>query len=188
MKENINYINTKSILNKVKEMCQTNITKNDIVVDMTVGNGFDTLTLCTLAKYVYGFDIQTKAIENTKKLLQEHNIINYHLFLASHELINHYLSDYKNKIKLVLFNLGYLPKGDKSITTLAKSTLKAFIDSYDLISKDGLILMVFYPHEEGKKEAFLVKDYLNQNNIYYEEYHNTLNEFAPFLIMITKIN
>lgn len=33
------------------------INKEDIVVDMTVGNGNDTLLLCQLAKEVIGFDI-----------------------------------------------------------------------------------------------------------------------------------
>ena len=34
------------------------ITKDDVVVDATMGNGHDTLFLAKLAKQVYAFDIQ----------------------------------------------------------------------------------------------------------------------------------
>ena len=34
------------------------INKEDIVVDATMGNGYDTLFLARLAKQVYAFDIQ----------------------------------------------------------------------------------------------------------------------------------
>ena len=37
------------------------ITKEDIVVDATMGNGHDTLFLAQLAKKVYAFDIQEQA-------------------------------------------------------------------------------------------------------------------------------
>ncbi len=45
--------------------------------------------------------------------------------------------------------------GDKSITTNHESTLKAIINSLDMLNNDGLILIVFYPHPEGKLEAKL---------------------------------
>ena len=63
----------RSILNMVKKICSENITKNDFVVDMTVGNGNDTLFLSNISKKVFGFDIQGVAIENTKTLLKENN-------------------------------------------------------------------------------------------------------------------
>ena len=39
------------------------ITPEDIVVDATMGNGYDTLFLAKLAKQVYAFDIQEQALE-----------------------------------------------------------------------------------------------------------------------------
>ena len=43
------------------------VTKEDIVVDATMGNGHDTLFLAKLAKKVYAFDIQKQALEKTQE-------------------------------------------------------------------------------------------------------------------------
>ena len=174
----------RSILNMVKKICSENITKNDFVVDMTVGNGNDTLFLASISKKVFGFDIQDVAIENTKKLLRENNVYNYELFNISHEKINDVLKEYEKNIKLILFNLGYLPCGDKSITTNHKTTLNAVKNSFSMLSSNGLILIVFYPHPEGKTEAQVVLEYLNKNKLKYTIYKNTPNMNAPYLIVI----
>ena len=47
------------------------VTKDDIVVDATMGNGHDTLFLAKLAKQVYAFDIQEKALEKTQERLDQ---------------------------------------------------------------------------------------------------------------------
>lgn len=167
-----------------KKICSENITKNDYVVDMTVGNGNDTLFLANISKKVFGFDIQDVAIENTKKLLRENNVYNYELFNISHEKINDVLKEYEKNIKLILFNLGYLPCGDKSITTNHKTTLNAVKNSFSMLSSNGLILIVFYPHPEGKTEAQVVLEYLKKNKLEYTIYKNTPNMNAPYLIVI----
>ena len=176
----------RSILNMVKKICLENVTKEDITVDMTVGNGYDTLFLAGISKKVFGFDIQSIAVENTTKLLNDNNVYNYELFNVSHDKISEVLNKYKHNIKLILFNLGYLPCGDKSITTKHESTLKAVINGLDMLDDGGLILIVFYPHPEGKLEAKVVLDYLNQNNINYKIYKNTPNEDAPYLVVINR--
>lgn len=174
----------RSILNMVKKICNENITKNDYVVDMTIGNGNDTLFLANLSKKVFGFDIQDTAIKNTKELLIKNNVLNYDLFNTSHDKINDVLKEYKNNIKLILFNLGYLPCGNKNITTNHKTTLDAVKNSFSMLSNDGLILIVFYPHPEGKLEAEYVIKYLNENNKSFKIYKNTSNEDAPYLVVI----
>lgn len=174
----------RSILNMVKKICIEHVTKEDFVIDMTVGNGHDTLFLASISKKVFGFDIQNIAIENTTKLLRENNVFNYELFNVSHDKVSEVLNEYKHNIKLILFNLGYLPCGDKSITTKHESTLKAVINSLNMLDNNGIILIVFYPHPEGKLEAKFVLDYLKQNNIDYKEYRNTPNEDAPYLVVI----
>lgn len=176
----------RSILNMVKKICNENITNNDYVVDMTIGNGNDTLFLANISKKVFGFDIQDVAIKNTQELLIENNVVNYELFNVSHDKINIVLSKYKDRIKLILFNLGYLPCGNKNITTNHKTTLDAVKNSFSMLSYDGLILIVFYPHPEGKLEAEYVIKYLNENNKYYKIYRNTSNEEAPYLVVISK--
>ena len=176
----------RSILNTVKKICVENVTSNDYVVDMTIGNGNDTLFLANISKKVFGFDIQDIAIKNTTKLLEENNVDNYELFNISHDKIDIVLNKYKNNIKLILFNLGYLPCGDKFITTNHETTLNAIKNSFDILKNDGLILVVFYPHPEGKLEAKVVLDYLNNYNLIYKIYKNTPNEDAPYLVVISK--
>lgn len=175
----------RSILNMVKKICLENISCYDYVIDMTVGNGFDTLFLANISKKVFGFDIQSKAINITRNLLNKENITNYELINTSHEFVDTVLNKYLHKIKLILFNLGYLPGGDKSITTKSDTTLKALINARNMLTKDGLILIVFYPHEEGKKESKVVLDYLDKFNIKYNVYKNTPNENAPYLVVIS---
>ena len=176
----------RSILNMVKKICVENVTSNDYVVDMTVGNGNDTLFLANISKKVFGFDIQDIAIKNTTKLLEENNVDNYELFNISHDKIYIVLNKYKNNIKLILFNLGYLPCGDKFITTNHETTLNAIKSRLDMLKNDGLILVVFYPHPEGKLEAKVVLDYLNNYNLNYTIYKNTPNEDAPYFVVIIK--
>ena len=63
----------KSILNKVRQIIDKNLKENDIAVDMTTGNGNDTLYLCNILNkgFVFGFDVQSAAINNTDKLSEE---------------------------------------------------------------------------------------------------------------------
>lgn len=177
----------KTILNYVHNLIDSYIKKNDIVVDATVGNGNDTLYLSKAVENgkVFGFDIQQEAINNTKKILDDNFCHNYELFLSSHTEMSSVLNNYLGKVSLVLFNLGYLPNGNKEITTNYESTIVAIKESFKLIHNMGMILLVIYPgHANGKLESIKIHEYLNNNNIDYKEYHNTDNEVAPYLIEI----
>lgn len=178
----------KSILNKQKQILENNLKPNDIVVDATIGNGNDTLFLANIITkgHIFGFDIQDEAITNTTKLLKENNINNYTLYKENHENIYKILKDYQNKISCVIYNLGYLPNGDKNITTKKESTIKSINEALKLLNNKGFILIVVYPHEEGIKEAKAIKK-LNIPNYIINEYHNTDNINAPYLIEIKKI-
>ncbi len=176
----------KSILNRVNLIYKTLVKPGDIVIDATCGNGNDTLTLSKLAKKVFAFDIQTNAINNTSKLLKKNKLNNVTLINDSHEKIDKYLKEYKNKISLITFNLGYLPGGDKSILTNHKSTINAVKKGLTMLNNKGVILATCYPHKEGKKEAREIIKYLNNNKINYIIYKNTNNKNAPFLIEIKK--
>ncbi len=174
----------KSILNRVNLIYERFIKPGDIVVDATCGNGNDTLALSKLAKDVYAFDVQTGAINNTKEILKKNERNNVTLINDSHEYIDKYLKKYKRKISLITFNLGYLPSGNKKIMTNHKSTVNAIKKGLNLLNKKGIILVTCYPHEEGKKEAKEIINYLTDNKIAYKIYRNTGNNNAPFLIEI----
>lgn len=174
----------KTILNRSKLICERMIKPGDIVIDATCGNGNDTLMLARLAKKVFAFDVQKKAIDNTKKLLEKNNVKNVELINDSHENLEKYLNLYLKKISVIMFNLGYLPGGNKDIMTNHKSTLKAIKYGLNYLNKKGIILVTCYPHEEGKKEAKEIINYLDKNKLNYQIYKNTDNKNAPFLIEI----
>lgn len=178
----------KSILNRVKLICKRLIKPGDITIDATCGNGNDTLMLCNLSKKVFAFDVQLKAINNTKILLDQNNIKNYELINDSNEYIYDKLNKYKNKISLIIYNLGYLPGGNKKIMTNHKSTIISIKNGLKLLNNKGIILVTCYPHKEGKIESKELINYLNQNSIKYVIYKNTDNINAPFLIEIYKKN
>lgn len=168
---------------KIKEI----LTKEDIAVDATCGNGFDTLFLANLAKQVYAFDIQEEALNSTKEKLKDFD--NVFFFKTSHENIKEYV---REEIKVCMFNLGFLPKGDKSITTKANSTVIALKQTLDLLKKEGIITMVCYEgHPEGKKESRAIQKFLKTLNqkefqVLKYEFINQTN-CPPYLLVVEKI-
>lgn len=174
----------KSILNRVNLICERFIKKGDITIDATCGNGYDTLMLAKLSKKVFSFDIQKEAINNTNDLLTKNKLENVTLINDSHDNIDKHLNKYSKKISLILFNLGYLPGGNKSIMTNHKTTISAIKKGLNMLNNKGIILVTCYPHEEGKKESKSIINFLEKNNIKYEIYKNTDNINAPFLLEI----
>ena len=57
----------KRVIEFAHELAKEKVNTNDICVDMTIGNGNDTLYLSKTVESgkVFGFDIQDKAIKNT---------------------------------------------------------------------------------------------------------------------------
>ena len=159
------------------------IKKDDEVVDMTMGNGFDTLFLSNIAKHVYSFDISEQALHNTSLKVQDKN--NVSLFLDSHVNIDKYLN---HKVKLFLFNLGYLPNSDMKSVTKKDDTLLAFKKAYKLLENNGYIIMTFYlGHKGGKDEYYLLDLYFKDNNILIlEKYRNYKHSDEPITYIMKK--
>ena len=134
------------------------ITKDDVVVDATMGNGHDTLFLAKLAKQVYAFDIQEQALEKTSQRLQEAGLTNVELLLQGHETVDQFATE----VKAAIFNLGYLPSADKSIITQPQTTIEALDKLCQLLVKGGRIaIMIYYGHEGGDIERDAVMDFVS---------------------------
>lgn len=140
------------------------VTPGSTVIDATCGNGHDTLALAQMnpAK-LYAFDIQEDAISATTALLEAngyHKSITDGRFIlrcAAHEEMDEYVA---SPVSAVLFNLGYLPGGDKEITTKAASTLKAVQAAMELLETDGVICITMYSgHASGKEEKAALLDF-----------------------------
>lgn len=167
--------------------------ENDIVIDATCGNGNDTLYLAKSVGSngkVYAFDIQQEAIENTQKLLDENNIKNVILNKVSHELILDKISADKGKVSVVIFNLGYLPSGNKKITTVSNTTINAINASIASLKIGGIVVLVVYTgHEEGMLESLAVEDYLDKmspKKVNIMKYQTLNRKNAPYIIAIEK--
>ncbi len=126
----------------------------DWAIDATCGNGYDTLKLAQILREggVIGIDVQQEAINKTEALLISHeNRAQVHLFCQSHTQFPSLAQE--NPIKLIVYNLGYLPKGNKQITTMTSSTLESVRNALDLVIAGGVVCITCYPgHEEGRKE------------------------------------
>ncbi|MBY0124174.1 class I SAM-dependent methyltransferase [Bacillus sp. S/N-304-OC-R1] len=172
------------------------VNPGDIAVDATLGNGHDTLFLAKLVGdtgFVYGFDIQEEAILSTKKRIAEQSFTDcVTLFHKGHE---HILSsipvDHHGKIKGAIFNLGYLPGGDKTIVTVPETTISAIQQLLDIMAQEGIIvLVVYHGHDEGKLERDALLQYvkeLDQKEAHVLQYQfiNQKNN-PPFIVAIEK--
>ncbi len=117
------------------------LSPGDTAVDATMGNGHDTLFLCQLVGEtgrVYAFDVQTQAVENTKKRLEEAGVLSRAaLFRLGHE---HMAEKVTESISAAVFNLGWLPGGDHSVTTHWETTKKAVESALALLKPMGVLV------------------------------------------------
>lgn len=155
-----------SLIGLQKHLMLSHISEGDSVADFTMGNGYYTLFLSeSVGKSgkVYAFDIQKDAISSTEKLLCENNASkNYSLILDSHHNCKEYID---RPIKAGVFNLGYLPGGDKSITTKHDTTMPAINAAIELMDKDAILIIAAYPgHEEGEIEGQMIGQMLSTLN------------------------
>ncbi len=133
-------------------------------VDATMGNGNDSLFLYTLLggglAALYAFDVQEEAIDNTRRLFLDkgYAMNKVHLIHDGHENIEKYVD---GGIDVAMFNLGYLPKGDKSITTKDDTTVAAIDGLAKCLRSGGLIGIAAYTgHVGGKSEFSSVMAYI----------------------------
>lgn len=134
-----------------KEFSRLKVKNGDTVVDATMGNGNDTAFLCDLVGEdgrVYAFDIQEQALVNTKDRLDKLGYSQRAVLIKDgHENMTKYIDE---SLSLILFNLGYLPKGDHNITTNRETTIKAIESGLTLLKDTGLMIVVIYSgHENG---------------------------------------
>ena len=180
--------------NLAKRFISSALKSGDVAVDATTGNGNDTIFMAELVGdtgKVYAFDIQQKALEETRiKLSNQHLLHRTELIHSGHENIDDYI---KEEVAAIMFNLGYLPKGDHRIVTKAQTTIRGIEKSLVHLKNKGLLtVVIYYGHPGGlyEKEAILsyVKT-LDQKlfSVLYMEFMNQANN-PPLLIVIEKNN
>lgn len=131
------------------------IAPGDRTIDATVGNGHDTLFLARCVGprgRVDGFDVQEAAIISTRtKTAGLRQVFLHHL---GHEAI---ATAIREPVAAAMFNLGYLPSGDKTLVTRPETTVVGLEAARRLLTRRGLLTIAVYPgHEGGLIEAAAV--------------------------------
>jgi len=148
---------------EAKKLVAKVVRPGNICLDATCGNGQDTAFLAQLVGVdgrVYAFDVQKVALEQTQSRLNSKNLANRVTLIhdGHHQLMKH-ISD---QLSCAMFNLGYLPGGNKEITTQPETTIQALEQATKLLRPWGLISMVIYTgHPGGEEEAASVEGWIS---------------------------
>ena len=184
------YINKITEVNKI--FLEKVVNKGDVVIDATMGNGYDTVYFGNLVGEggkVYAFDVQEEAIKSTRKKVERDNMTDrVELILDGHENLDKYVDE---EVACVVFNLGYLPRAKHVVITKPDTTLQAIKKSLNLLKPNGVISIAAYiGHEGGMEEKDYICEYLNnldqkEFNVLHMQFTNQINN-PPQLILIEK--
>ena len=177
-----------------EDVLQRVVRQGDSVVDATMGNGHDTLTLCKAvgpAGRVYAFDIQPDAVSSARARLLEHGMLGRaSLFCAGHQEMDAYVPV---PVRAVVFNLGWLPGGNHTITTRWETTRRAVEKALNLLLPLGVLVICAYPgHPEGDRErtelaALLAGLSGRKYNVLHQHFLNA-SPGAPECFVVQKLN
>jgi len=175
-----------------KSYIKSSVADGSLCIDLTCGNGLDTLFLSKLVKKegkVYAFDIQEQAVQFTRNLLMEHECISQvEIFQQCHgSFTEHLPRKLKGEISAVMVNLGYLPKGNHLITTNPRTTCAALAKAYDWLSVNGVTSVITYQgHEGGIEENTAVKNLISESQWDCTTEFGNKKPGSPILYMIRK--
>jgi SAM-dependent methyltransferase len=167
----------------------------DIVVDATCGNGHDTLFLARLVLddqkgELLAIDVQEEAIVASQQRLKEAlSLEQYKRIRWLHGSHATFPSELKD-VTLFVYNLGYLPGGDKNKTTQTDTTLKSIEKALELLKAGGAVSITCYPgHAEGDKEQKALLEYAQTLSpadwsVSFHQWNN--RNHSPALLLIQK--
>ncbi len=170
----------------------------DTVIDATCGNGHDTLVLAQLALSkevgtLYALDIQQSAIEATRSLLKKQlDSWSNDRVVILQQCHSHFPDAISPQtVKLIVYNLGYLPGGDKALTTQVATTLESIQKALKLLEPGGCLSITTYPghfegaHEESDLLPFIASLDKQQWSCCYHRWINR-GPSAPGLLLIQR--
>lgn len=183
---------------QITEWChhflREHVKEGDLCIDATAGNGNDTKVLCELvgeSGKVLAFDIQEKAIENTKDFLEKYGLLGRaEVVQDSHTNMGQYVED--ESVSCIVFNFGYLPGGDHNLATRKESSIAAIYAGLRLLKKGGLMSLCIY---SGGDSGFDERDAIlgelkrldgKQYLVIVSEYYNRPNH-PPIPVLIVKL-
>lgn len=139
------------------------IRPGDLVIDATAGNGHDTVFLAEcVAEHgrVIAFDIQPEAIRSTAERLTSLALRDR---VTLHQVCHTRMEEFADAgtASVIMFNLGYLPGQDHTLTTTAGETIRALEAATRMLAPGGILSILCYPgHPEGAREAERVENWI----------------------------
>jgi len=181
------------------------LSPGDIAVDLTAGQGYDTLMLAKTvgpSGSVLAFDLQQQALEISSERLSQQGVVVNRLECPVPVLpsgVSLVLGNHATLVKwnwlnpqAIIANLGYLPSGDKKLVTQPDTTLKALQASCEILAPGGRIAVVVYPgHLGGQREAEVVEhffDALDERQFEVVRLQVVGRQQSPFLLTAGKFN
>ena len=171
------------------------VRSGDVAIDATAGNGHDTKFLAELVGemgLVFAVDVQQEALQQTAALLGESASARVHLVQRDHAELKAFIpNEHHGRIAAVMFNLGYLPGGNRSLATQTDSTLKAIRSALEILQPGGILTVIAYSgHTGGADEAIAVESLMRDLSPtdYETTSHSAASESAsaPCLFVVTK--
>ena len=137
-----------------------------VFLDGTLGKGNDSYYILNHPHFkgvLYSFDIQAFALEASRKKIDTLSPERQSAINLIHDSHHHLESHIPHKnLHGAIYNLGYLPGGDHSITTLPETTLSSLHQVAKKLDVGGQIILVIYSgHPEGKVEKDALFDELS---------------------------
>lgn len=168
------------------------------VIDATCGNGRDLLTLAKMVLdgnvegSLIAIDSQQQALDKAKELLETQISSEWLSCISFYHQCHSSFPNHigKESVSLVVYNLGYLPGGNKNLTTVSETTIQSLKAALPLIMPGGAISVTCYPgHEAGKLEEEQVLEFAaaldpQQWSCCHHRWTNRRN--APSLLLIQR--
>lgn len=145
------------------DLLRDRIRPGDCVIDATAGNGHDTVFLAECVGpegHVIAFDVQAEAIRSTAEKVEA---IGFTHRVSLHQVCHSRMQEFAapGTASAVMFNLGYLPGQDHTLTTRAVETLQALEAATRILAPGGILSILCYPgHPEGAREAGQVETWI----------------------------
>ncbi|MFZ5652283.1 MAG: tRNA (mnm(5)s(2)U34)-methyltransferase [Bacillota bacterium] len=119
-------------------------------VDATSGNGLDTVFLAENVGpggMVYAMDIQEIALKKTRENVEAAGLSDRVAILQSGH--QHIKDIVPGPVSAVMFNLGYLPGSDRSVTTRPETTIEGIRGALRLLGPGGRLSVIVYTGHPG---------------------------------------
>lgn len=158
-----------SLLHILPDMTEKKVATKEfpaLLIDGTCGNGHDLLFLCSAldeiiqdkkaVTQILSFDVQEQALTSAREYLHaklpETNFDHVSFLHKGHEYLNSYIPE-ASGIVVAMYNLGFLPRSDKSIITKAETTITSLATVKEHLVHKGLLSVHSYAgHAGGDKE------------------------------------